>query len=130
SEPGVIVTRAANNARIPFAQACGKLGVPSVQSNADWPTAKELQSSAPLREEWTTRLTNQGVGGVQIAEVKVDTETGVVRCTKFWAVQDVGMVVNKLACESQVAGGVIMGINYALYEECIFDKFTGRQVNP
>jgi xanthine dehydrogenase YagR molybdenum-binding subunit len=128
-EPGVIVNRANNNARIPWRQACAMLGAMNIQANGDWPPQAELAKNAQLREEWTTRLTNQGVGGVQIAEVKVDTETGVVKCTKFWAVQDVGMIVNKLACESQVAGGVIMGINYALYEECIYDRNTGRQVN-
>ena len=40
------------------------------------------------------------------------------------------MIINKLGCESQVAGGVIMGVNYALFEECILDRQTGRQVNP
>ena len=128
-EPGVVVNRANNNARIPFRQACSMLTVANVRGDADWPTAKELQSNDKLREEWTTRLSNQGVGGVQIAEVKVDTETGVVKCTRFWAVQDCGMIINKLGCESQVAGGVIMGLNYALYEECIYDRATGRQVN-
>jgi xanthine dehydrogenase YagR molybdenum-binding subunit len=59
----------------------------------------------------------------------VDTETGVVKCTQVVAVQDVGMVVNLLACESQVAGGVIMGVNYALFEDRIMDRVTGRQVN-
>jgi xanthine dehydrogenase YagR molybdenum-binding subunit len=29
-----------------------------------------------------------------------------------------------------VAGGVIMGLNYALFEERIMDRNTGRQVNP
>src|SRR5204862_2660070 len=91
---------------------------------------KELASNAVLREEWTTQLTNQGVGGIQVAEVKVDTETGVVRCTRFWAVQDCGLIINKQGCESQVAGGVIMGVNYALFEERIMDRATGRQVNP
>jgi xanthine dehydrogenase YagR molybdenum-binding subunit len=67
---------------------------------------------------------------VQIAEVLVDTETGVVRCTKMVAVQDCGLIINKQGCESQVAGGVIMGVNYALYEECIYDRQTGRMVNP
>jgi xanthine dehydrogenase YagR molybdenum-binding subunit len=70
------------------------------------------------------------VGGVQVAEVKVDTETGIVKVSNFWAVQDCGMIINKLGCESQVAGGVIMGVNYALFEECIYDRATGRQVNP
>ena len=53
-----------------------------------------------------------------------------VRVKHMVAVQDAGLVVNKLACESQVAGGVIMGLNYALFEECILDRATGRQVNP
>ncbi len=127
-QPGVVVN-AGNNTRIAWRQACGMLGAMNIQGNADWPAQAELQKNAPLRDEWTTRLTNNGVGGVQIAEVKVDTETGVVRCSRFWAVQDCGMIINKLACESQVAGGVIMGVNYALFEECIFDRQTGRQVN-
>ncbi len=75
-------------------------------------------------------MSSSGVGGVQIAEVLVDTETGVVRCTQVVAVQDCGLVVNPLTCESQVAGGVIMGMNYALFEERIMDRVTGRQVNP
>ncbi len=75
-------------------------------------------------------VSSSGVGGVQIAEVLVDTETGVVRCTRIVAVQDCGMVVNRLTCESQVAGGVIMGLNYALFEERIMDRATGRMVNP
>jgi len=40
-------------------------------------------------------------------------------------VQDCGLVVSKLTCESQVNGGIIMGIGYALYEERIMDRQTG-----
>ena len=102
----------------------------AVQATGDWPAPAAMQQDAQLRDLWNTRITNQGVGGVQIAEVRVDTETGVVRCTNVWAIQDVGLVLNKQGCESQVAGGVIMGVNYALYEECIYDRNTGRMVNP
>ncbi|MCI0379184.1 MAG: xanthine dehydrogenase family protein molybdopterin-binding subunit [Gemmataceae bacterium] len=112
-ERGSILNRA-NNERTPWRQACARLGQNPVQANGDWAAG----------------LSDQGVGGVQVAEVKVDTETGVVRCTRFWAVQDCGLLINKLCCESQVAGGVIMGVNYALFEECIYDRATGRQVNP
>jgi xanthine dehydrogenase YagR molybdenum-binding subunit len=137
---GVIVNRGNNNQRIPWRQACARLGMNPVQVTGDWPTNPQLNANTPegraLRAEWISvgrngggGLTNQGVGGVQVAEVKVDIETGVVRCTRFWAVQDCGLIVNKQGCESQVAGGVIMGVNYALYEECIFDRQTGRQVN-
>jgi xanthine dehydrogenase YagR molybdenum-binding subunit len=79
---------------------------------------------------WTQGLSLNGVGGVQVAEVHVDTETGVVRCTRIVAVQDCGLIINKQGCESQTAGGVIMGVNYALFEERVMDARTGRQMNP
>jgi xanthine dehydrogenase YagR molybdenum-binding subunit len=115
-EPGKIVDKA-NGKEWPWKQACARLGMDTVKGE---------YRSPPV----PAGLSNNGVGGVQIAEVLVDTETGVVRCTKVVAVQDCGLVVSKLTCESQVAGGVIMGVNYALFEERIMDRHTGRQVNP
>ena len=75
-------------------------------------------------------LTNSGVGGVQMADVSVDTETGIVRVNKMVAVQDCGLVVDVKTAESQVKGALIMGISYALYEEKIMDPVTGRMLNP
>ncbi|MCI0340709.1 MAG: molybdopterin-dependent oxidoreductase, partial [Planctomycetales bacterium] len=68
--------------------------------------------------------------GVQFAEVEVDTETGYVRVVKVVAVHDCGRIVNRLAAESQVIGGVVMGLSYALMEERIMDHRTGLWVNP
>jgi xanthine dehydrogenase YagR molybdenum-binding subunit len=104
-------------------KACAALGDEPVKATGFWTFA---ESNKPENKD----VSSSGVGGVQIAEVLVDTETGVVRCTQIVAVQDCGMVVNRLTCESQVAGGVIMGLNYALFEERIMDRATGRQVNP
>jgi xanthine dehydrogenase YagR molybdenum-binding subunit len=112
-EPGVIVN-STNNQRTPWRQACAMLGNTPVTATGDFAAG----------------LSNVGVGGVQVAEVKVDTETGVVRSTRHWAVQDVGLIINRQGCESQMAGGIIMGVNYALFEEAIYDRVTGRQVNP
>jgi len=69
------------------------------------------------------------VAGVQFAEVEVDTETGSVRVIKVVAVQDCGTVVNPLTTRSQIDGGVIQGISYALYEERHLDERTGDMVN-
>jgi len=44
-------------------------------------------------------------------------------------VADCGLVLNRLAAESQVNGGVIQGISYALYEERLMDPRTGTMVN-
>ena len=70
-----------------------------------------------LTSEHPPDLTNSGVGGVQMADVSVDTETGIVTVNKMVAVQDCGLVINLKTAESQVYGALIMGISYALYEE-------------
>jgi len=75
-------------------------------------------------------LTNSGVGGVQMADVSVDIETGIVRVNKMVAVQDCGLVVDVKTASSQVYGALIMGISYALYEEKILDPVSGRVLNP
>lgn len=72
----------------------------------------------------------QDLGGVQFAAVAVDTETGVIRVERVVAVQDCGRPMNPLLIESQVQGGVLMGLSYALFEERILDRHTGRMVNP
>src|SRR5579859_1449566 len=74
-------------------------------------------------------LNSSGVGGVQMADVSVDTETGLVKVNKAVAVQDMGLVINPKTAESQIHGGCIMGICAALMEERIMDRQTGRMLN-
>jgi xanthine dehydrogenase YagR molybdenum-binding subunit len=74
-------------------------------------------------------LNTQGVGGVQIAEVAVDTMTGQVMLKKLVAVQDCGLIINPKTAESQVYGACIMSICAALMEERIMDPMTGKVVN-
>ena len=75
-------------------------------------------------------LTTGGVCGVQIADVSVDVETGVVTVNRYTAVQDCGLIVNPRLAESQVHGAVIAGISTALFEERIMDARTGKMLNP
>jgi xanthine dehydrogenase YagR molybdenum-binding subunit len=121
-EPGKIVSKSASKSWT-WKEACARLGMGQAKGQGSWTFGESTQ---PENKD----VSASGVGGVQVAEVLVDTETGVVRCTQFVAVQDCGMIINKQGCESQVAGGVIMGLNYALFEERIMDRVTGRQVNP
>ena len=74
-------------------------------------------------------LTNSGVGGVQMAEVEVDSDTGIVKVKKMVAVQDCGLVIDLKTAESQCYGALIMGISYSLYEEKVMDPTTGRMLN-
>jgi xanthine dehydrogenase YagR molybdenum-binding subunit len=67
--------------------------------------------------------------GCQIAQVAVDPGTGVVRVERVVAVHDVGRIVNPLGASSQLEGGVIQGIGYALTEDLVVDPTTGVPVN-
>ena len=99
-------------------QACAKLGVAPVQAEG------EQARNSPCK------LNDSGVGGVQIADVSVDTETGIVKMNRMIAVQDCGLIIDMKTAESQVYGALIMGVSYSLYEEKIMDRQTGRMLNP
>jgi xanthine dehydrogenase YagR molybdenum-binding subunit len=68
--------------------------------------------------------------GAQFAEVVVDVETGVTAVKKVVAVHDCGQPVWKTGVESQIRGGILQGISYALFEERIVDERSGRVLNP
>jgi xanthine dehydrogenase YagR molybdenum-binding subunit len=64
------------------------------------------------------------------AEVEVDVETGRVRVLRIVAAHDSGRIINPRLAESQVEGGVIQGIGYALFEERALDESLGVPLNP
>ncbi len=70
------------------------------------------------------------ISGVQFADVSVDVETGIVKVNKIVAIHDCGIPMDRLTLESQIHGGVIQGISYALHEDRILDQNTGIMVNP
>jgi xanthine dehydrogenase YagR molybdenum-binding subunit len=70
------------------------------------------------------------VFGAQFAEVEVDTETGIVRVLRVVSAHDSGRIVNPTLAESQIEGGVLQGIGYALFEERVMDRSLGVQLNP
>ena len=96
-----------------WAQATGQLGMESISEGG----------------QWDEELRQGGVAGTQFAEVEVDTETGVIKVLKIVAVQDCGLAINRLTTESQINGGVIMGLGQTLLEERFMDAQTGRMMN-
>lgn len=67
--------------------------------------------------------------GAQAAEVEVDTWTGRVRVLRIVAAHDCGRVVNPALAESQLHGGIILGLGYALFERRLTDARLGRPLN-
>jgi xanthine dehydrogenase molybdenum-binding subunit len=65
----------------------------------------------------------------QVAEVEVDTKTGIVRLLKVTGAHDVGRVLNRLGIEGQIEGGVVMGQGYALTENLLVENGVVRNPN-
>jgi len=65
--------------------------------------------------------------GAQLAEVEVDTETGLVKVLKLISVIDCGIAINPPMAEGQVEGGAVQSMGYALTEEMPFDE-KGRML--
>ena len=97
-------------------QACSKLGVKTIQTTGKNPGPCHLGDS--------------GVGGVQIADVSVDTETGQVKVNRIVAAQDCGLIIDVKTAESQVYGALIMGVCYSLFEQKVMDETLGVMLNP
>ena len=79
--------------------------------------------------QWEPGLSASGTSGVQFAAVQVDIETGITRVEKIVCVQDCGLIVDLKTAETQCYGGIISGVNYAVYEERILDRNTALMVN-
>jgi xanthine dehydrogenase YagR molybdenum-binding subunit len=67
--------------------------------------------------------------GAHFAQVEVDVRSGEIFVEHVVAVHDIGRVINPLLATSQVEGGIIQGLGFALTEERIVDRPTGRVVN-
>jgi len=60
--------------------------------------------------------------GVHVCEVEVDADTGTVRIVGYWAVDDIGTVINPMIVEGQLHGGVAQGLGQALGERTAYDE--------
>jgi xanthine dehydrogenase YagR molybdenum-binding subunit len=99
-------------------QACARLGMRSITESGE---------NNPRNPGG---LDTGGAAGVQVADVSVDVETGIVRMSRLVAVHDCGMIINPKTAESQIYGACTMAIGGALYEERVIDELTGRVLNP
>jgi xanthine dehydrogenase YagR molybdenum-binding subunit len=112
-EEGLIAGR---GQRLTFAEACKLIkGGP-------------IEVRAERQENYESYM--KQVHGVQFAEIEVDIETGYIKPIKIVTIQDAGRVIDKMLFESQLLGGAIQGLSYALHENRILDSRHGVQMNP
>ena len=67
--------------------------------------------------------------GAVFAEVTIDPDLGQIRVTRLVGAFAAGRIINPRLVRSQYFGGMIWGTSFALHEEAITDKRTGRIMN-
>jgi xanthine dehydrogenase YagR molybdenum-binding subunit len=112
-----------------------QVGVGSISAGGktlSWRDACRMLGTVPVSVDgqWERGLSAGGTSGVQFAEVEVDIETGITKVKKIVCVQDCGLIVDLKTAETQCYGGIISGVNYAVFEERILDRNTANMVNP
>lgn len=108
--------------RLSFAEATKRIPVSQIVETA----SRTPDYGGFASGQW---LGHDRLGSVQFAEVSVDTETGLVKVERVVAAHSCGRPLNPMQIESQINGGVIMGVGYALYEDRVMDRNTGHMIN-
>jgi xanthine dehydrogenase molybdenum-binding subunit len=87
-------------------------------------------NAAPITSDTSANVrVNAMAYGVTYAEVEVDMKTGKIEVLEIYNVHDSGTIMNPKLAEGQVHGGVSMSLGYALSEQMLFDKKTGKPLN-
>jgi xanthine dehydrogenase YagR molybdenum-binding subunit len=110
-------------------------GLVRVDGEPAMPVADVMAKVAPhtLRAQGARSPNPEGktvrTAGAQIVEVEVDTETGEITVLRVVTAHDIGRIVNPITTDSQVIGGIVQGLGYALTEERVFDHQLGVVLN-
>ncbi len=126
-------TRAAEKLQCPPDQLDYAQGIFRVRDKGAAITLAELMQAtltdgAVIGRGVSTKLPLGVEIGAHVCDVEVDTDTGLVGVLRYTAFQDVGLALNPIAVEGQMAGSVVQGIGWALMEGFDYDA-KGRLRN-
>jgi CO/xanthine dehydrogenase Mo-binding subunit len=98
-----------------------------IMGDGHWRTMRD-QPHHPSLATTKGRWSENYAFDAQVAEVEVDTETGVVRLIRAVTAHDCGFPINPLLVEGQIDGQVSMALGHAFMEEVLMKE--GRTLNP
>ena len=101
-----------------YADILGRAGLAQVEARGKGAADPAAQSSYAMHAH-----------GAVFAEVKVDPDLGQIRVTRLVGAFAAGRVINPRMVRSQIFGGMIWGMSFALHEQAIMDKRSGRTLN-
>jgi xanthine dehydrogenase YagR molybdenum-binding subunit len=101
-----------------YADILGRAGLAQVEARGKGATDPAAQANYAMHAH-----------GAVFAEVKVDPDLGQIRVTRLVGAFAAGRVINPHLVRSQIYGGMIWGVSFALHEEAITDRRSGRVIN-
>ena len=101
-----------------YAEILGRAGLEEIEGQGKGAANAAAQASYAMRAH-----------GAVFAEVKVDPDLGQIRTTRLVGAFAAGRVINPRLVQSQYYGGMIWGVSFALNEQAIVDRRSGRVMN-
>jgi xanthine dehydrogenase YagR molybdenum-binding subunit len=101
-----------------YAEILGRAGLAQIEGRGTGAADPAAQSSYAMHAH-----------GAVFAEVKVDPDLGQIRAARVVGAFAAGRIINPRMVESQLLGGMIWGISFALHEQAIMDPRSGRPTN-
>jgi xanthine dehydrogenase YagR molybdenum-binding subunit len=101
-----------------YADILGRAGLAQIEARGNGAADPAAQSTYAMHAH-----------GAVFAEVEVDPDLGQIRVTRLVGAFAAGRVINPRLVRSQIFGGMIWGMSFALHEHAVIDKRSGRTLN-
>ena len=101
-----------------YAEILGRAGLAEIDASGSGAVDPVAQSNYAMHAH-----------GAVFAEVKVDPDLGQIRVTRMVGAFAAGRVINPRMVRSQLFGGMIWGVSFALHEQAVMDRRSGRVLN-
>jgi xanthine dehydrogenase YagR molybdenum-binding subunit len=101
-----------------YADILGRAGLAEIEARGNGAADPAAQSTYAMHAH-----------GAVFAEVKVDPDLGQIRVTRLVGAFAAGRIINPHLVRSQIYGGMIWGVSFALHERAIMDHRSGRIMN-
>jgi xanthine dehydrogenase YagR molybdenum-binding subunit len=101
-----------------YTEALGRAGLAQIEGHGASTADRAAQSTYAMHAH-----------GAVFAEVKVDPDLGQIRATRVVGAFAAGRIINPRMVRSQLYGGMIWGVSFALHEQAVIDSRSGRPMN-
>jgi xanthine dehydrogenase YagR molybdenum-binding subunit len=101
-----------------YADILGRAGLTEIEARGNGAADPRAQSTYAMHAH-----------GAVFAEVTVDPDLGQIRVTRLVGAFAAGRVINPRLVQSQIFGGMIWGVSFALHEQAVMDRRSGRTLN-